>query len=290
VTVLAPAATRWYEQHARDLPWRAPDTGAWPILVSEVMLQQTPVARVIPVWQAWLARWPEPAALAAASPAEAIRAWDRLGYPRRALRLHECAGALVARHGGQVPRSLPDLLALPGIGDYTARAVAAFAFGARHPVVDTNVRRLVARCVSGEPDAGATTTRADLAAVEALLPPDPAGAARASAALMELGAVVCTARSPRCGACPLAGCCAWRASGQVPPARPTRRRQHYAGTDRQVRGELLAVLREATAPVPAARLDQVWADADQRRRALASLVADGLVHLRDDGRYGLARR
>lgn len=290
MTALARAATRWYQQHARDLPWRAPGIGAWPILVSEVMLQQTPVARVVPVWQAWLARWPEPAALAAASPAEAIRAWGRLGYPRRALRLHECASVLVARHGGQVPRSLADLLALPGIGDYTARAVAAFAFGARHPVVDTNVRRLVARCVSGEPDGGAATTQADLAAVEALLPPDAVGAAQASAALMELGAVVCTARSPGCDGCPLAECCAWRTSGQVPPARPARRRQRYAGTDRQVRGEMLAVLREATAPVPRARLDQVWPEAAQRQRALASLVADGLVHERADGRYGLARQ
>lgn len=288
VTTLAAAATGWFGQHARDLPWRVSGIGAWPVLVSEVMLQQTPVARVLPVWQAWLARWPEPAALAAAAPAEAIRAWGRLGYPRRALRLHTCAGVIVTRHGGRVPRSLPELLALPGIGAYTARAVAAFAFGQRHPVVDTNVRRLVARCVTGGPDAGPTTTTADLALVESLLPARPGEAAHASAAFMELGALVCTARNPRCGGCPLAGRCAWRASGQRLPAGPSRPRQGYAGTDRQVRGELLSVLRKATGPVPRTRLDLAWPDDVQRHRALASLVADGLVHAAPHGRYALA--
>lgn len=204
MTGLAGAAIGWYAEHARDLPWRAPGVGAWPILVSEVMLQQTPVVRVEPVWREWVARWPVPAALAADSPAEAIRVWRRLGYPRRALRLHECALAMVERHGGEVPRSLAELLVLPGIGGYTARAVAAFAYRQRHPVVDTNVRRLVAR-LAGRPDAGPTTTGADLAATAALLPADPDRAATASVAFMELGALVCTARDPRCRECPLAG-------------------------------------------------------------------------------------
>jgi A/G-specific adenine glycosylase len=284
---LARMATRWYDGHARDLPWRRPDTSAWPVLVSEVMLQQTPVARVIPVWQDWLRRWPDPAGLAAALAGDAIRAWGRLGYPRRALRLHGCAGVLVEHHGGQVPRTLPDLLALPGVGDYTARAVAAFAFRQRHPVVDTNVRRLVARCVAGEPDAGPTTTAADLAAAAALLPDSGPAAARASAAFMELGAMVCTARAPRCGACPLASHCAWRAGGRSLPAGPSRRPQRYAGTDRQARGALLAVLREATGPVPHHRLRPAWPHPSQRERALASLIADGLVRQAGDDAYTL---
>ncbi|MBM7082118.1 A/G-specific adenine glycosylase [Micromonospora humidisoli] len=269
--------SRWYEQNARDLPWRVPGIGAWPILVSEVMLQQTPVVRVLPAWHAWLARWPDPAALAADTPAEAIRMWGRLGYPRRAVRLHECAVAIVERHGGRVPDQLDQLLALPGIGTYTARAVAAFAYGQRHPVVDTNVRRVVSRAVAGAPDAGPATTPADLVACAELLPVEPAAAALASAAFMELGAIVCTARSPRCTGCPVESICAWRASGQVAPAGPTRKIQRYAGTDRQVRGLLLGVLRDAIGPVPHQRLDQVWHDDVQRARALAALVKDGMV-------------
>src|SRR2546423_2179533 len=177
---LADRLIAWFDAHARDLPWRRADAGPWGVLVSEVMLQQTPVSRVEPVWCQWLARWPTPGDLAADPPAEAIRAWGRLGYTRRALRLHECATAMVARHGGAVPSDLADLLALPGIGGYTARAVAAFAFGQRQPVVDTNVRRVVARAVAGEPDSGPATTAADLAAVTELLPREPARAARAS--------------------------------------------------------------------------------------------------------------
>ncbi|WP_431892412.1 A/G-specific adenine glycosylase [Micromonospora haikouensis] len=273
----ATLVSRWYERNARDLPWRVPGVGAWAILVSEVMLQQTPVVRVLPAYEAWLARWPTPAALAADPPAEAIRMWGRLGYPRRAMRLHDCAVAIVERHGGEVPDRLEQLLALPGVGTYTARAVAAFAYGQRHPVVDTNVRRVVSRAVAGEPDAGPATRPADLVATEKLLPAEPAEAALASAAFMELGAVVCTARSPRCAVCPVESICAWRASGQAAPAGPTRRPQRYAGTDRQVRGLLLAVLRESSGPVPRQRLDQVWTDDVQRSRALAGLVTDGLV-------------
>jgi A/G-specific adenine glycosylase len=283
---VAAAALDWYDRHARDLPWRDPAAGAWGVLVSEVMLQQTPVARVLPVWHEWLRRWPEPAALAAEAPAEAIRAWGRLGYPRRALRLHECAVAVVARHDGRVPDDVAALLALPGIGGYTARAVAAFAYGQRHPVVDTNVRRMVSRAVAGRDDDGAATSAGDLARVEALLPTEPLVAARASAAFMELGALVCTARTPDCGECPIAGTCAWLAAGR--PAVPSRRRpQGYAGTDRQVRGLLLAVLREAHGPVTTAQLDVVWDGHEQRARALASLVADGLVVPISDERYAL---
>ena len=274
---LADNAIAWYDANARDLPWRAPGTSPWGVLVSEVMLQQTPVVRVEPAWRSWMTRWPTPAALAADTPAEAIRLWGRLGYPRRAMRLHQCAGAIVSRHGGRVPDDVGQLLALPGIGAYTARAVAAFAYGQRHPVVDTNVRRVVARTVAGAADAGPATTVADLAAMAELLPTEPARAARASIAFMEIGALVCTARSPRCTDCPFRNVCAWRLRGAPPLPGPSRKRQTYTGTDRHVRGLLMSVLRDASGPVPRGRLDLVWIDQEQRTRALAGLVSDGLV-------------
>ncbi len=285
---LAMLARRWYAAHARDLPWRKPGVSAWGVLVSEVMLQQTQVSRVLPVWLDWMARWPAPADLAARPAAEAIRAWGRLGYPRRALRLHECARVLVDRHAGRVPADLDSLRVLPGIGEYTARAVAAFAYRQRHPVVDTNVRRLVARAVTGAPGGGPAATAGDLAAVAALLPADPEAAAQASVAFMELGALICTARSPVCTACPLRRSCAWRLRGSPPDApRAGRRTQRFTGTDRQVRGLLMAVLREATGPVPASRLDLVWSDPQQRRRALDGLLADGLICAVGPDRFAL---
>jgi A/G-specific adenine glycosylase len=274
---LADNAIAWYDANARVLPWRQADTSAWGVLVSEVMLQQTPVVRVEPAWRSWMTRWPTPADLAEDPPSEAIRMWGRLGYPRRAMRLHQCARAIVERHGGTVPSDLDQLLALPGVGTYTARAVATFAFGQRHPVVDTNVRRVVSRAVEGLPDAGPATTAADLVAMAALLPDEPARAARASIAFMELGAIVCTARSPKCPHCPFATVCVWHLSGAVAPSGPSRKPQTYAGTDRQVRGLLLELLRHSTGPVPRQRLDTVWADDVQRTRALATLVADGLI-------------
>ncbi|GIH08380.1 A/G-specific adenine glycosylase [Rhizocola hellebori] len=269
---LAEQTSIWYQKNARDLPWRHEGVGAWAILISEVMLQQTPVSRVLTVWQEWIERWPSPADLAAEPAGEAIRAWGRLGYPRRAMRLHECAGEIVRRHGGEVPDELDKLLALPGIGDYTARAVLSFAFGQRHPVVDTNVRRVVSRVHHGVEDRAI-----GLAEVAELLPLGQSDAALASAALMELGAVVCAARSPRCGVCPVMAECRWKQLGSPQPEKPFRRPQSYAGTDRQVRGLLLAVLRESAAPVPRHRLDLVWPDGVQRERALQSLLADGLV-------------
>lgn len=284
---LAALVSDWYAEHARDLPWRAAGADPWAILVSEVMLQQTPVVRVLPVWREWMARWPAPQELAAESPAEVIRAWGRLGYPRRALRLHACAQALTERHGGAVPRDVDALLALPGIGAYTARAVATFGFGDRHPVVDTNVRRFVARAVHGQADAGPPRTVADLAAVDALLPAENDAAARASVAFMELGALICTARTPRCADCPVYANCGWQHAGRPAAAGPARKVQRFAGTDRQVRGLLMAVLREATDPVPRTRLDAVWPDATQRDRALAALVDDGLVTRLPHGRYAL---
>jgi A/G-specific adenine glycosylase len=277
----------WYEREQRDLPWRRPGVSPWQVLVSEFMLQQTPVARVEPIWLAWVARWPTPSATAAASAADVLRAWGKLGYPRRAKRLHECALAIAAVHGDVVPADVETLLALPGIGAYTARAVACFAYGQRVPVVDTNVRRVVARAVHGRADATASTSPRDLADVSALLPDDD-DAPRFSVALMELGATVCTARSPRCGICPLS-VCAWRSAGYPAATTRARRTQRYAGTDRQVRGRLLDVLRGNDSPVARAELDVAWlADTAQRDRALDSLLVDGLVEQTADGRFALA--
>nr|WP_231986636.1 A/G-specific adenine glycosylase [Mycobacterium sp. 852002-40037_SCH5390672] len=277
----------WYETARRDLPWREPGVSAWQILVSEFMLQQTPVSRVLPIWTDWVRRWPTASATAAASAADVLRAWGKLGYPRRAKRLHECAIVIARDHGDVVPDDVDTLLTLPGVGSYTARAIACFAYGQPVPVVDTNVRRVVARAVHGLADAGAPSATRDHADVSALLPADGT-APTFSVALMELGATVCTARGPRCGLCPL-GRCAWRHAGYPPAQGPARRVQTYAGTDRQVRGRLLDVLRANDSPVTRAELDVAWlTDTAQRDRALYSLLADGLVAQTRDGRFALA--
>jgi A/G-specific adenine glycosylase len=274
---IAPAVSEWFDGNGRDLPWRRPGFTAWGTLVSEFMLQQTPVVRVIPRLEEWLERWPTPADLAASSPGDAVRAWASLGYPRRALNLHAAAVAITERHGGVVPEDVASLLALPGIGDYTARAVAVFAYGHRHPVVDVNIRRVIARAVLGQGEPGPAAKR-DLADMEAILPESVPDARRANVAIMELGAVVCTARSPRCDACPIADECAWRLAGY--PAFEGKRapvQKKFAGSDRQVRGLILAELRASDIPVTAGEIARVWALDEQRDRALAGLVADGLV-------------
>lgn len=277
----------WYSGHARDLPWRRPGTSPWAILVSEIMLQQTPVARVRPAHAAWMARWPTPAALASATAADAVRQWDRLGYPRRAIRLHASARLIVDRHGGQVPASVTSLRELPGIGGYTAAAVASFAYGQRHAVLDTNVRRVLARLIGGQELATGAVSAAETALAESLLPPaDERRAATWSVAVMELGALVCTAARPSCERCPVAADCAWRLRGS-PAGPPQRRAQPYLGSDRQCRGALLGVLRNADGPVPAVAFDACWPEPLQRRRVLATLVADGLAVRTDDDLIGL---
>lgn len=277
----------WYESSRRDLPWREPGVSAWQILVSEFMLQQTPVSRVLPIWTEWVRRWPTASTTAAASAADVLRAWGKLGYPRRAKRLHECATVIARDHGDVVPADVDTLLTLPGVGSYTARAIACFAYGQAVPVVDTNVRRVVARVVHGLADAGTPSAARDHADVSALLPADDT-APKFSVALMELGATVCTARAPRCGLCPLSQC-AWRHAGYPAALGPARRVQAYAGTDRQVRGRLMDVLRANDSPVTRAELDVAWlTDTAQRDRALYSLLADGLVTQTRDGRFALA--
>jgi A/G-specific adenine glycosylase len=249
------------------------------------------VSRVLPAYEAWLARWPTPSALAAASPADAVRQWGRLGYPRRAIRLHAAARVITEQHGGVVPESISALLALPGVGSYTAAAVASFAFGQRHAVLDTNVRRVLARLVRGSLRPAASPTAMEVRVAESLLPAEPGLAPRWSVAVMELGALVCTAERPRCPECPVVSGCAWHRTGQPAddPDLGRRRSQGYEGTDRQCRGRLLAVLRDAHGPVPAVRLDAAWPDEIQRARSLASLVADGLAESLPGGHYALPR-
>ncbi len=278
----------WFDEHARDLPWRRPDAGPWGVMVSEFMLQQTPVSRVLPVYEQWVARWPRPADLAKEAPGEAVRAWGRLGYPRRALRLHGAAVAITERHGGDVPTEHAQLLALPGIGEYTAAAVASFAYGQRHAVLDTNVRRVFARAVTGVQYPPNATTAAERKLARALLPENEGTASHWAAASMELGALICTAKNEACHRCPIAAQCAWRLAGKPAHDGPPRRGQTYAGTDRQVRGKLLAVLRESVeGPVPQSVLDRVWDEPVQRARALDGLVADGLVEPLPGGLYRL---
>jgi A/G-specific adenine glycosylase len=278
----------WFSANRRDLPWRSDGYPAWGILVSEIMLQQTPVARVVPRLEQWLERWPTPAALAAAPAGDAVRAWERLGYPRRALNLHAAAVVITRDHGGVVPSRVDELLALPGIGAYTARAVAAFAYGVRTPVVDTNVRRVLARAIDGDAEARPPSASRDLAAMERQLPDAPDAARLFNAGAMELGAVICTARSPRCEACPIADQCAWRLAGYLAYSGQKRTGQkRYEGSDRQVRGVILATLRARDGVLAAAELGTLWPDEAQLARALDGLLVDGLVVGSPDAGYAL---
>ncbi len=272
----------WYAANARSLPWRDADRSPWGVLVSEVMLQQTQVSRVEPVWREWMERWPAPARLAAAPVAEIIRAWQGMGYPRRAMRLHAAARAIVEEHNGSVPDRADALRELPGIGEYTAAAVLAFAFGRSVPVLDTNVRRVQERWLAGRgAPASSSITHAERSRADDLLPGDGL-APTFSVAVMELGALVCTARSPSCERCPLQLSCRWRAAGHPVSPAPTRR-QPFEGSDRQARGVLLRAA--AHGPQHEARLLALWVERraldpdapDQAERALASLLADGLL-------------
>lgn len=293
-TALVDGVVAWFEDNARPLPWRRSGTSPWGVLVSEFMLQQTQASRVEPRWLEFLERWPAPADLAAASDADVLRAWDRLGYPRRAVWLRRCAQEIVSRHGGEVPRSRDDLLALPGIGPYTAAAVASFAYGEPEAVVDTNVRRVIARAAVGASEAWAPNAARDEAEYRALVPvPDPADASavaranRWNAGAMGFGALVCTARAPACDSCPVADVCAWRLAGSpvdvlAGPRRP--RQARYEGSDREMRGRILRELRAEHAAVAVSDLRRavVHDDADDRfERCLASLADDGLVRLGD---------
>lgn len=278
---------RWYDGHRRLLPWRDPTASGWEVMVSEVMLQQTPVTRVLPAYEAWLTRWPVPGALAADTPGEAVRMWGRLGYPRRALRLHAAATTIEALHDGVVPSAYEELRALPGIGDYTAAAISAFAYRRRHLVLDTNIRRVLSRALAAEEYPPGHLTRRERERAASVLPDDPETSARWNVAVMELGALVCSARTPRCGHCPLKEQCSWLIAGRPAHDGPPRRGQAYAGTDRQCRGRILAALREAEGPISTATVDATWNDPEQRERALASLLDDGLVVRVGQGAFAL---
>ena len=276
----------WFQANARDLPWRAKHTTAWQVLVSEIMLQQTPAERVAPAYLGWIDRWPDAASLAKATPADVLRQWDRLGYPNRALRLHQCAKQVAADFSGELPSNYDELVALPGIGDYTASAVIAFAHNKRSVVLDTNIRRVLMRVWTGQERAPQTVSRIERALADELTPTNDAHAALWSAAVMEFGAVICTARKPLCEHCFISSQCKWLADGQ-PKSAVVVRSQKFEGTDRQVRGKLMAVLRSANSSVPKSELDCVWVDGQQRERALDGLVSDGLVEITRAGRYRL---
>lgn len=287
VSLLHDRLLAWFDENGRELAWRAPGTSPWGVFVSEVMSHQTPVARVEPAWREWMQRWPRPADLAAETPGEVVRAWGRLGYPRRALRLREAAVAMVERHDGQVPEAEEALRALPGVGAYTAAAVAAFAHGRRTTVVDTNVRRVLIRLVDGRALPAPALTAAEARLAASLVPDDPAEATAWNVAVMELGALICRARGPRCGDCPVRDLCAWVAAGSPPDTGPARRGQAWHGTDRQVRGRILQALRDADGPLDRPTLLALAGDPAQADRCLGSLVEDGLLEPVSADRVGL---
>ena len=283
----------WWEATARDLPWRFGRATPWGVLVSEVMRQQTQMSRVVPYWTDWMRMWPDAAALAGASTAEVITAWGRLGYPRRALRLQECARVVADRWHDDLPRGYDDLIALPGIGDYTASAVMSFAYGERIAVIDTNIRRVLSRLFLGVESRGGSASPAERDLANRALPRDARRSVTWNQSVMELGAVVCTAKTPLCDACPVRDRCAFLAAGRPGLGeRRTRPRQRFAGTDRQVRGLVLDALRglpDGETSLPRARLEALWADRVQLDKCVASLDDDGLIEMLPDGAVRLPR-
>lgn len=273
----------WFKKNKRDLPWRKTDS--WGILVSEFMLQQTPVNRVLPVYNQWMERWPTAADLAKATPAEVITAWGRLGYPRRALRLHECAKVITSEYKGEIPTTEIELRKLPGVGEYTAAAMVAFAFSGRSLVLDINIRRLFVRLFDGAESPTTSATKAEKARYAELIPKkDPHIWA---AATMELGALICTSQSPKCAICPVADKCLWR-SLDFPKSDLVKRRQSWHGTDRQCRGAVVQALRENDV-LTKAQIAQLWDVPSQLEKALLTLLDDGLIEARGKSKYSLPR-
>jgi A/G-specific adenine glycosylase len=271
----------WFKKNKRDLPWRKSD--AWGVLVSEIMLQQTPVQRVLPIHNEWMKRWPTPADLASASPAEVITAWGRLGYPRRALRLHECAKVITNELDGVIPSDEVQLRKLPGIGEYTAAAIVAFAFNGRSLVLDINIRRLFSRLYRGEESPTTAPTKAERLEYAQYLPEKNAHIW--AAATMELGALICTAKNPLCGRCPVADQCAWR-SLDYPASERVKRTQSWHGTDRQCRGTVVQALRE-NETLTKRELHLLWDVPSQLEKAILTLLDDGLIEERRKNSYSL---
>jgi A/G-specific adenine glycosylase len=274
----------WYKKNKRELPWR--NTDAWGVLVSEIMLQQTPVARVLPVYNEWMKRWPTPAALAAATPAQVITAWGRLGYPRRALRLHDCAKVISTQYKGKIPTTQSELRELPGVGDYTSAAIIAFAFEGRSLVLDINIRRVFARVIDGIEVPTAAPTKSERQEREKLIPTKNPHVW--AAATMELGALICTAKNPKCGQCPLADQCIWR-SLDYPLSDQPKRTQSWHGTDRQCRGVIVQALRENPA-LSKKEIMQLWDVPSQVEKALLTLLEDGLLVEQKGQRFSLPQR
>ena len=261
----------WFDENQRDLPWRK--SAPWGVMVSEFMLQQTPVNRVLPIWKEWMERWPTPEDLAKAKKSDLLKAWGRLGYPRRALRLHEAATIIATKHNNQVPKTEAELRHLPGVGEYTAAAIMAFAHQEKSLVLDVNIRRLFSRALDGQelPPLHITNTerqsRADLI---------PEEASKWAAATMELGALICTATKPVCEKCPIASQCLWRANGYPPSETKKKPTQQWHGTDRQCRGTIIEHLRN-NENATTKKLKELWSDDSQLEKCLASLVKDGLI-------------
>lgn len=267
----------WGERQRPDLPWRS-TRDPWAVLVSEMMLQQTQVDRVAPRFVALMDAFPDPGACASAPVARVIQLWEGLGYNRRAVYLHRAAGEILRLHGGSVPSRLEDLLRLPGVGPYTARAVLSIAFDRDVGVVDTNAARFLARCVAGQ----RLGPRQAQELADAIVPP---GRARTwNQAVMDLGATICVKRSPRCDRCPLSQDCAWWVAGRPEPdpadgtAGSSTAQAPFDGSDRQGRGRLVRALRHG--PVQVSKLPDVmgWPDdPDRCQRVVAGLESDGLV-------------
>jgi A/G-specific adenine glycosylase len=274
----------WYRENKRDLPWR--DSDPWGVLVSEIMLQQTPVARVLPIYIQWMKHWPTAASLAQATPAEVITAWGRLGYPRRALRLHECAKVITTQHNGVVPSTEIELRKLPGVGEYTSAALIAFAFGGRSLVLDINIRRLFSRVVDGVETPKAAPTKSERVERKKLIPEK--SAVIWAAATMELGALICTAKKPKCGVCPLADQCKWR-NLDFPLSDQPKRTQTWHGTNRQCRGVIVQALRENSA-LSKKEINLLWDVPSQVEKALLTLLEDGLVISIPGQRFSLPQR
>lgn len=267
------AVQSWWKETDRDVPWRH-IRDPWPILVSEVMAQQTQVARVIPKWRRFVRAFPTPADAAAATVGDVVALWDGLGYNRRAVMLHRCAREIVERHGGEVPADLDELMALSGIGPYTARAVLAFAFEQDVAVVDTNVGRVLARLDGQTFTAREVQQRADD------LVPVRSGWAW-NQALLDFGAIVCTKRRPDCATCPAEDVCAWagqRDDPSIGSAAVSGGQSRFEGSDRQGRGRLVSALRHGPVERSDAARIMGWID-DERRaeRVITSLCTDGLL-------------
>ena len=272
----------WFRENQRDLPWRK--STPWGVMMSEFMLQQTPVNRVLPVWKEWITRWPTPKDLASAKKSDVLKAWGRLGYPRRAIRLHEAAIIIARDYNNKVPATLEELRQLPGVGEYTAAAIVAFAHKKRSLVLDVNIRRFYARVLDGHEFPSLHITNHERQSRIALIPDD---AHTWAAATMELGAVICTSQSPKCGICPVAHVCTWR-SLDYPKSDVVKRRQSWHGTDRQCRGTIVQALRENEV-LTKSQITQLWDVPSQLEKALLTLLDDGLIESRGKNKFSLPR-